>query len=240
MPTNSTPVTSLLEKYGFAWDTISRLFEFHSNCVAPSFAYPWIELEHHLGSQREDSIYLVGYGSLLNPASASRSIRDTPAEGHAPVVTMGARRIFNYQIPQSVFERYQEFPSSNDRAALNAEPMSSALMNGRLIEMQIDDLPALRVREKAYDLQPVSCIYWHDRASRPFLAYALCCPYETFEGERYVDNSLVPFKPYYELCCEGARMVSAEFLNFFLETTFLADRVTTLRDVERPSGAGST
>ena len=225
--------TRTLAKYGYSDDQIERLFAFHrAGNKLRAFAFPWIEAEEYLKSQGRNVINLVGYGSLLNPVSAARSIRDTPTEGHPAIVALGARRVFNYQMPASVFLRYGTEPGIKDRAALNAESSEFGLMNGRLINLKAEDLPALRIREKAYDLHPVSCVYWANREEPPFSGYVLCCRHEYFEGERFVDDSLSPYAPYANLCREGARRVSEEFLDMYLETSFLADRVTTAREWE--------
>jgi hypothetical protein len=108
------------------------------------------------------------------------------------------------------------------------------ILNGRLISIDIADLPALREREKAYDLRPVACALWTaEGAQPPFTAFVLCCPPGAAVGEARVDESLMPYPPYYELCRDGAAMVSEEFLETFKRTTFLADRCTDMRTWER-------
>jgi hypothetical protein len=73
---------------------------------------------------------------------------------------------------------------------------------------------------------------WDQLMTAPFTAFVLCCNYEFWQGKRYVDNTLMPFKPYYRLCRAGAEMVWPVFLNFYLKTCFLADRSTTALDLE--------
>ena len=50
------------------------------------FDYPWNGLEEEVAKMPEGKLLLVGYGSLLNRDSAARTIKDTPAEGHPPVL----------------------------------------------------------------------------------------------------------------------------------------------------------
>ena len=183
-----------------------------------------------------EAIYLVGYGSLLNPQSAARSIRNTPPAGHPPVVALGARRMFNYRMPEIYFERYGVQPGLLDRAALNAEPARDAVITGRLIAFALSDLPELRIRETAYDLHPVACQRWNNSDTKPFTAYVLCCPYESWEDKPYSDDTLMPYQPYYDLCRSGAAQVSERFLSLYLQTTFLADRHTTAFEVESDLG----
>ena len=223
---------SLLLAYGFDQAAVAAIFEYNASSDVPGFKYPWEDLEERLYEHAAARIYLVGYGSLLNPESAARSVRNTPSDGHPPVVAVGARRVFNYRMPDGIFERYGVEPGARDRAALNAEPAAESVLNGRLIELALADLPNLRVRETAYDLEPVTCLPWNKPNTAPFTAFVLCCKYEFWEGQRYVDNALMPFKPYYRLCRTGAEMVSPAFLNFYLKTCFLADRSTTAFDLE--------
>ncbi|MGC3992007.1 MAG: hypothetical protein QM796_20410 [Chthoniobacteraceae bacterium] len=160
-PEHESAERSLL-RYGWSKRRVEGLFKVHmiDNDLRP-YPYPWNDAEEQLRSHGHNSINLIGYGSLMNPASAARTIRDTPPTGHPPVVALGARRVFNYQIPPPVFVRYGVEPGENDRAALNAEPAACTLMNGRCIQVHVDDMPGLRERETAYDLQPVTCLDWY-------------------------------------------------------------------------------
>ena len=223
---------SLLLAHGFDQAAVAALFEYSGKSDTRGFKYPWEDLEKRLHEPAAERIYLVGYGSLLNPQSAARSVRNTPSDGHRPVVAMGARRVFNYRMPDGIFERYGIEPGARDRAALNAEPAAASVLNGRLIELARSDLPNLRVREAAYDLESVTCLFWDKPNTAPFTAFVFCCNYEFWEGKRYVDNTLTPFKPYYRLCRAGAEMISPGFLSFYLKTCFLADRSTTAFDLE--------
>lgn len=202
---------------------------------SPGHSYPWNGLEQQMKDDATSRLRLVGYGSLLNPLSAARTISNTPPEGHPPVLAMGALRVFNYRMPQSAIDRYGVAAGPSERAALNTEPTGSVehILNGRLLEVKAEDIPALREREKQYDLRPVACVWWHGINTVPFTAYVLCCPPGGKNGEAYVDDTLKPYRPYYELCRDGAALVSDEFLETFKCTTFLADRATDMRVWER-------
>jgi hypothetical protein len=232
MSADLASVETLLLAHGFDQADVSAIFEHYVQSDRRGFKYPWKDLEKSLYDRGRERIYLVGYGSLLNPQSAARSVRNTPSNGHPPVVAFGARRVFNYRMPDVTFERYGVEPGALDRAALNAEPAAASVFNGRLIEFAFSDLPELRVRETAYDLQPVTCLFWDKPGTAPFTAFALCCGYEFWEGKPYVDDTLVPYEPYYQMCRTGAEMASPMFLQFYLKTCFLADRRTTAFELE--------
>src|SRR5271154_1143838 len=132
---------ALLLAHGFDQAAVAAMFEYRVKSDPRCFKYPWEDFEkriHELGTER---LSLVGYGSLLNPQSAAKSVRNTPSNGHPPVVALGARRVFNYRMPDGIFEQYGAEPGARDRAALNAEPAPTGVINGRLIEFAVSDLP---------------------------------------------------------------------------------------------------
>lgn len=188
--------------------------------------YPWPSLESDLIASKESRLLLAGYGSLLNPDSARRTIRDTPTSGHEPILAFGARRIFNYIIPQRVIDDYGIPVKSNAQAALNVEWTGSAdsMFNARLLQVSISDFDSLRQREKGYHLEPVAILPWRDLSSQPSLGYALCADNTPCDGRVLVDDTLLPYQPYLDLCRVGTRMVDRDFEKLFLETTWLGNR----------------
>jgi len=154
-----------------------------------------------------------------------------PPEGHPAVFAFGARRVFNYPIPDSVFERYQIPPVGNQRAALNVDyhGTADAVITGRLLELSAKDLPELRAREKGYHLEPVLFFRWEDYGNcEPEIAFVFCADKNGYLGVCYADDTLLPYPPYVEICQKGAADGGADFHEAFLETSWLADRTTTL------------
>ena len=199
------------------------------------FDYPWNGLEEAVAKMPEGKLLLVGYGSLLNRDSAARTIRDTPAEGHPPGLALGARRVFNYVIPQARLKSYGGNFPLRERAALNVDYTRSAAdaLNGRLLAVAPADIAALREREFGYDLRPVICIRWGDWEAAPFTAYVLVAAKGTRDGQQVIDDNALPHPVYAGLCRAGAHAVSEAFLRLYLETTFLADRKTSLAAWEK-------
>lgn len=198
------------------------------------FDYPWNGLESYMADQPDRRIALIGYGSLLNPDSAARTISDTPLEGHPPVLAMGGRRLFNYVIPASALGRYPKTGAPRESAALNIEYSCSEhdLFNGRLIEVTLGDLEGLRKREYGYDLRPVAYVPWNNMKSAPKRAYVLVAEKACVGGRKVIDNTLLPQPGYAEICRKGAALVSPEFLTVYLKTTWLGDGARTLWGVE--------
>ena len=197
--------------------------------------YPWNGLEEAVTKLPEEKLLLVGYGSLLNRDSAARTIKDTPGEGHPPVVALGARRVFNYVIPEPLLRSYGTNFPPRERAALNLDYTRSPTdaLNGRLLKVAPADIAALRKREFGYDLRPVVCARWGDWEAPPFTAYVLVAVEGTRDGRQVIDNDALPHPLYAGLCRAGAHAVSDAFLRLYQETTFLADRKTSLAQWEK-------
>jgi hypothetical protein len=199
------------------------------------FTYPWNGLEEAMAKMPENKLLLVGYGSLLNRDSAARTIKDTPREGHPPVLALGARRIFNYVMPEALLKSYGGNFSPRERAALNVDYTRSPAdaINGRLLTVAPADIPSLREREFGYDLRPVVCAHWSQWESAPFTAYVLVAVEGKRGGRQVIDNDALPHPLYARLCRAGAHAVSEAFLQLYLETTFLGDRKTSLVEWEK-------
>lgn len=191
------------------------------------YSYPWNNLENDLIKQNQDSISLIGYGSLINRVSASLTITDTR---HKKVFAFGIRRVFNYKIPSNII-RYGDIVDNRACAALNIKVTGkyNDVINAILVKVPVSDIPALRVREIAYDLIKVPCLYWDKIEKPPFMAYILHCPYNSFDGQVKTSSNIEPHLGYYNVCRDGAREFGKEFLSCWLDTTYLADGKTSVR-----------
>lgn len=189
--------------------------------------FPWDGLKDQLQIASQTHLPLVGYGSLLSSASAARTISGAaPADARPCVLGFGVRRLFNYEMPASLLTRYGTALDSPARAALNVQVTHDIhdAVNGVLVQVSASDLPALRERERGYDLVPIVCVPWESAvAAEPFVAYVLATPDEQLLNRRWTRTDIEPHAAYLRLCCDAARAVSDEFLNFFFATTFLAD-----------------
>jgi hypothetical protein len=115
-------------------------------------------------------------------------------------------------------------PPANPRATaalnlqLTGDPGHS--INGVLLPVSVDDLPAMRQRERGYDLQPVACTDWDDAGAEGFVAFVLVW------AEAPTSASVEPHHRYYEVCRQGAAGMGQAFLAAWLRNTYLADGVT--------------
>src|SRR5262249_38496986 len=177
---------ALLECAGVPRETRNSLQAHLKTLDGRGFEYPWNGLEEAVAKMPENKLLAVGYGSLLNRDSAARTIKDTPREGHPAVLALGARRVFNYVIPEALLKSYGGNFPPRERAALNVDyPRSPAdALNGRLLTVALADVAALRVREFGYDLRPVVCVCWGEWEVAPFTAYVLVAAEGTRDGRQ--------------------------------------------------------
>ncbi len=196
------------------------------------YDYPWDGLEADLSELHGGSLKLLGYGSLINRESAARTLT---SDVLTPTVAIGARRIFNYES-----NRPSLAPSTDPRAraVLNVvvTRQREDLVNGMLIEVPLEDIKPLRDREIRYDLKPVACVDWNRRDEPPFVGYILECSGDGQpHGKQVIRGDIEPNHRYYRLCRDGVTAVDEEFLQLWLDTTYLADGKTPVRDWEASS-----
>jgi len=199
--------------------------------AARGFEYPWKGLEREIAKEKGGHLLLVGYGSLINLDSSSETIAGVNAKDFFPVVAVGAKRIFNYRIPPDVLKDLGGRAKPDEIAALNvvATGRATDVINGRILPVSADDLPALRKREYGYHLRPVKCVRWDAQDAEPFTAYVLCAEDPVIQGRRVIDRTIKPNPAYVDICYAGARSVSRKFGELFLDTSYLADGKTSLR-----------
>jgi hypothetical protein len=226
---------AMLASCGFNQPIIRKLAQYLACISEEGYVYPWKGLEEKIAHLPDGRLFLIGYGSLLSKNSALRSLEPSSVEDSRPVLALGARRVFNYAIPEDKLKAYGEVFRSRARAALNAEYTRSATdaINGRLIRVAAADISALRKREFGYDLRAVACLDWNDRRAQPFTAFVLVAIQPTQNGRLILDDHLLPNPSYYRECRTGASSISEAFLRMYLETTYLADRKTRLDEWER-------
>lgn len=199
-----------------------------------STKYPWVDFEDYLEKQNENTLKLIGYGSLINARSAALTVT---AQSRTPVMAFGVYRIFNYVIPQNN-QKYTFVDFSNKRAALNIEVTNKVndFINGLLIEIPVDDIQALREREIAYDLIQLPCVLWDAMDNELFYSYILYCPYREYDGQEKTKLNIEPHADYYKVCRDGAQSIGDDFLKCWKSTTFLADGVSSVDRWELENG----
>ncbi len=201
------------------------------------YRYPWQGIEEHLAQKGLTYLHLLVYGSLVNRDSAELTLSKSTIESSRPAVAFGARRIFNYLMPMET-DRYGPVHSPEARAALNILPtgLVEDAFNGLIIEVALNDIDSTRGREIGYDLYPVATIEWDRLDGDPMLAYVLHA--RNSSTTKHTSDEIVPHEVYYSTCRQGARSFGEEFLQLWLETTFLADGVTNMTTWESDNHLG--
>tara|TARA_R110000744_G_scaffold46319_3_gene102495 strand:- start:388 stop:1074 length:687 start_codon:yes stop_codon:yes gene_type:complete len=193
----------------------------------PSFKYPWIGLEDQIMRQKNNNFTLVGYGSLLNKFSSIKTLSNDFST-LKPVISFGLKRIYNYKAPIEIVKKYNSMYNPLYIGCLNTiftNNINDAI-NGLTFELKAKEVDLLRDREKGYDLIPVVSINWNQPDNLSHIFYVLSAPKEPRLNKIWVDSNILPIKQYEDICIEGAKCISTEFLNFFHKTTYLANEKT--------------
>ena len=233
-PVTRIPAASADRGYALPQQALEKLAAAQEQNDDRGYAYPWSGLEAQLAQEPDGRLLLIGYGSLMNLESAAETIEGVNATDFYPVVCVGAKRLFNYRIPDAVLKELAELggpAQPRELAALNVIPTGRAadLFNGRVVPVAAADLPALRQREYGYHLRSVTCLRWGAWESEPFAAAVLAAEDPVINGRQVIDNTLEPNPAYVAIVDAGTKAVSESFHELFLDTTFLADGKTTLQ-----------
>ncbi len=233
-PVTRIPAATAGREYGLPQQALAKLAAAQEQNSDRGYEYPWSGLEAQLAQEPDGRLLLIGYGSLMNLQSAAETIESVNETDFYPVVCVGAKRLFNYRIPDDVLKELAELggpAQPHELAALNVIPTGRAadLFNGRVVPVAAADLPALRQREYGYHLRSVTCLRWDAWESEPFAAAVLAAEDPVINGRQVIDNTLDPNPAYAGIVDAGATAVSEPFHELFLDTTFLADGKTTLQ-----------
>jgi len=150
---------------------------------------------------------IIGYGSLLNQASAERTIvLHAPPR---PIRVYGWRRVFNI-----ICDEDKDLKTM-DKAVLNVVQDKDAFFNGALLEIDDDSFQHLKQRECEYDIvtADVCCFQTNEKLGTALL----------FVGKQdRLTYFIHPDPDYYQLCRAGAASFGEDFLKEWDETTFHA------------------
>lgn len=147
---------------------------------------------------------LIVYGSLIN----EEELQNQGLIGHniEPVKVFGYKRVFNQEPSYRMID-------SNDRAVLSIEVNNSSWFNAMMIK-DLDEafIEALDMREIGYERIRVECKSYSGNFYKDCFVYL---------GRSDKKNDVLhPNKDYLELCLEGAKEISEEFYQDFINTTY--------------------
>lgn len=202
----------------------------------PAFKYPANPDE--MVSAPGEKVLIFGYGSLVNPESAARTLSPEAMKTYQPAVAFGMQRTFNRKVTDT--ERWGPRERPSDVGMLNVFKTGNQLdaVNGVIFAVNREDLEALIKREVGYDLVPIPIVSWKEaidsQATPNFqTAYVFLSPEEPRQGKVFVDPCVNPVPGYAMASKEGAALNGKSFLKLWLESTFLADRKTPFIEWEK-------
>lgn len=191
----------------------------------------------------EGKILLFGYGSLMNTTSASRSVGNEAVESMKPAIAFGLKRLFNYKAANVT--RWGFDLPSKEKAMLNVTPTTTynEVINGVVMKISPEDLASLVQREEGYDLAPVLVTDWENISNKnpePVIqiAYTFLVPNELRRGIAYAQTNYYPVRGYLHAVEDGASAFGQDFLNFWKNTTYLADGTTKVHEWDGESFCG--
>lgn len=197
----------------------------------PCLQYPNRGYEKIPEKYADQKVLLFGYGSLMNKASAARSVKPEAVNSMAPVVAFGVKRIFNYKA--SKLEQWGRNLNPLERAMLNLIPTTTynSIVNGVVMKIDQEDFTRLVQREVGYDLMPILIADWDSViAENPKVeinvAYTFIVPDEIRNGIDYTQTKYYPVRGYLHASEAGASAFGKTFLKLFDYTSFLANGTT--------------
>lgn len=196
-----------------------------------NYPYPWKALEEKLEKGTLEGFGVIAYGSLLNEDSARRTL--PMVSSFRPVWGIGGTRIFNYCMGDDYFPS----PFHSQKAGLRRTVLTVktdfnpySVFNGVLLWIASEDFPAFRRRERNYHLVEIPILPWEKKVYEGDTALVLDSQNPMGYGAEVGNPKLLPIPEYLEICLQGAFAQSTAFGKAFLNTTWLADENTRLRD----------
>lgn len=166
-------------------------------------------------------IKIFGYGSLINKESLLKTAPS--ATDIIPCKLFGFIRIFNAK-NINICEKNKKCS-----AALNIEKSEyNQYINGVVFEIDDEDFPNLKKRERNYELIKINLI---DYNGKSFSAYTFRYPHFEVECEFLFDSEVQ--KQYLKLCIQGAKTFGEDFYEEFLKTTQLKENLSLIESKNR-------
>ncbi|MCV6587972.1 MAG: gamma-glutamylcyclotransferase [Marinobacterium sp.] len=185
---------------------------------------------------------MVGYGSLLSETSARETVPELT--NFRLVEVPGYRRIFN-KVGIVFFSRYNINPDSLEIASCSTEEAPESAMICSQFEVPESAFEALYEREHRFrwiEVETIDsrgkvqlgrmCSGWNDRDYR-LNKCVTEAEYQYRVGQYYRGaiwrDDILPHPDYLTFCLQSAEQAGSEVLANFMDTTFLADGLTPVR-----------
>jgi cation transport regulator ChaC len=209
----------------------------------PFYQYPNSGYEHAANHFQKEKILVFGYGSLMNKASASRSMKAEAVESMETAIAFGVKRIFNYKAAKTI--HWGENQHQKEKAMLNLIQTVdiTSMANGVTIEVDLEDFSRLVQRETGYDLVPILVVREKDVKENNIdpevrVAYTFIAVNELRNHINYTSTKYYPVRGYLHAIQEAAALHGEEFARMWNETTYLADGTTNIAEWDENTFTG--
>lgn len=183
------------------------------------YNYPWDELPPF--GESDQTISLLGYGSLMNRSSAAQVLCSETMSTARSVIAWGARRVYNtISLNRMAYAEYCH-PADSDYGVLNAMTADGHWFNAVEYQIRQEDIEFLRTREKAYDLIPVWISDCNTPAETNRWAYFFSRRQSYWNDTQILYDAVVPLEKYHQICETGCREIAEDFLEMFRQSTWL-------------------
>lgn len=234
LPEFNSYQTSLMQKVGEKLPELSAY---------PFLQYPNAEHSDLPKFFPQGKVRIFGYGSLINKASAGRSVKPEAVSSMRPVVAFGVKRVFNYKASKTDHWGSDQHPK--EKAMLNLIPSLNyaSIVNGVVMDVDEEDLARLVQRETGYDLVPVLIASWTDVMNQNAslevqVAYTFVSAAELRDHRIYTSTQFYPVRGYLNAIQEGNLEYGKEFSSLWDRSTYLADGTTTIEKWDKNTFEG--
>lgn len=161
--------------------------------------------------------FIFGYGSLINSASISKTIkRIVDASDLIPVKLHGFKRIWN--LKEKVFS--QQIDASINAIFLNIEEDKNSYANGIIFEVTDEEFKYLKTRERNYECLNVQSLLQYytsiDKINFDVFVFIASDPRLLEVG---IENNCFIMKRYIELVENGCKSIGDDFYKDYIMTT---------------------
>lgn len=203
-----------------------------------------------MAEEREDLVWICGIGSMMDPASSKRTFSAERVFDFQPGRLRGYKRVFNL-VSVSSYRDMLNDPVKGRVAVVAAcpDPESTSLVS--VLRIPRSTLPLFRERQHRYRIVEEDVELCGAGEFRGQTVRALVCSQNTDEeymevkcrgdpdryqervGQYYTGklwrDDVFPITSYLGICLRAAAGLGPEWLENFLDCSFLADGVTTIR-----------
>lgn len=195
----------------------------------------WTEFENELKNRGLKDFLLIGFGSLVNKYVSYQPNINIPG------IVFGVKRIYNMRHPDAQSSKIGMPARGHDEEQLRLNTLLTQdkhdMANGLLLAFKVgtEEYAHLKNRERMYRLAPVKVALYRSLLERRVIfkdAYILSGGPDTRGHEQTVEGD--PHIIYNSLTMDGFKSIQDQgypgFLPFFLDTTYLSDGKTTIRE----------